>query len=88
MKQLLYFFTISLILFGLASCNINKPLASDKAQNNKTYTVDYLFEQDGCKVYRFNDDGRYVYFTNCTGEVSTAKTDSTKTQVQTIVKRR
>jgi len=39
--------------------------------------VDYLFEHDGCKVYRFYDRGNYVYFTNCRGE-AIVKTDSTE----------
>jgi hypothetical protein len=39
--------------------------------NNSTFFVDYLFEHDGCKIYRFHDCGNYVYFTNCNGETMT-----------------
>jgi hypothetical protein len=56
------------------------------AENNTTYNVRYLFEHEGGKVYRFNDADRYVYFTNCTGNIAAFKTDSTE-PVQTIVKR-
>ena len=53
------------------------PLQTRESENNETYDVDYLFEHDGCKVYRFYDRGNYVYFTNCTGE-AIVKTDSTE----------
>lgn len=36
--------------------------------NNPEFTVDLLFEHEGCKVYRFQDDGS-KYFTNCKGSV-------------------
>ena len=53
------------------------PVRQDLADNNKDYKVDYLFEHEGCKVYRFYDRGNYVYFTNCNGE-AIMKTDSTE----------
>lgn len=69
-----------LIIFSLASCGIaREPLATAPPQNNATYTVEYLFEHEGCKVYRFYDKGNYVYFTNCNGE-AIAMTDSTATR--------
>ena len=73
MKKL--FFIAITIIFG--SCFSGKPLIVEPSKNNNTYTVEYLFEHDGCKVYRFRDHGQYVYFTNCRGE-TTALTDSTK----------
>ncbi len=36
--------------------------------NNETADVVLLFEHDGIKVYRFVDDGEYVYFIDCRGE--------------------
>ena len=39
-------------------------------KNNKDYKISYLFEHDGCKVYRFFDLGNAVYFTSCNGETS------------------
>jgi hypothetical protein len=53
------------------------PLTKEAPKNNGTYKVEYLFEHEGCKVYRFRDYGQYVYFTNCNGE-AIAKTDSTE----------
>ncbi len=71
------------VFFGLSlhSCGINKPISTLAPDNNKTYQVDYLFEHDGCKVYRFQDKGRYVYFTNCTGETTSFRNDSVQTPV-------
>lgn len=63
-------------LGSLTSCTIQQPLYSRPSENNDSYRVQYLFEHDGCKVYRFYDKGNYVYFTNCNGE-TIAKTDST-----------
>ncbi len=73
MKKYFPFFTM--LIF--ASCKpTQKPLSSIRAVNNGTYTVEYLFEHAGCKVYRFFDMGNYVYFTTCNGE-AISKTDST-----------
>lgn len=71
------------IVFALTmhSCLLPQPLTNAPPANNKTYQVSYLFEHDGCKVYRFYDEGHYVYFTNCKGDVTSIKTDSTKERV-------
>lgn len=68
----------------LASCFTQRPVHTDRPYNNRDYQVDYLFEYDGCKVYRFYDRGNYVYFTNCRGE-AIAKTDSS--EIRSIGKR-
>jgi hypothetical protein len=43
--------------------------ASDGVQtvqtNNHDIHVTFLFEHDGCKVYRFMDAGNYIYYANC-----------------------
>lgn len=36
------------------------------------YTIELLFEKDGCKMYRFNDGGRNVYWSNCQGNTATS----------------
>lgn len=71
-------------VMAFASCSISRPLTSEPSQNNVTYTVQYLFEHEGCKVYRFYDRGNYVYFTNCRGE-SMAVTDSSIIKNTTIL---
>jgi hypothetical protein len=63
---------------AILSCSCypsREPIFTEETQNNADYTVDYLFEHDGCKVYRFYDKGEYIYFTNCNGE-TIRKTDS------------
>ena len=55
------------------------------AANNQDYKVDYLFEHDGCKVYRFWDGSYFVYFTNCNG-TAVARTDSTAVMNETKVR--
>lgn len=77
------FFMISLFL---SSCYSEKSLLVTPSDNNQTYKIDYLFEHDGCKVYRFYDRGNYVYFTNCNGEVTSISNDSLKTRTHTIIK--
>ncbi|MDF2192954.1 DUF4884 domain-containing protein [Paraflavitalea sp. CAU 1676] len=75
MRQLI----LILCVLSFFSCrSIHEPLYSKPSHNNRTYTVQYLFEHDGCKVYRFYDQGNYVYFTNCNGQ-AIARTDSTTT---------
>lgn len=75
-----YLFILLFMVTGtlLLSCG-GVPIMTAPSQNNDTYTVDYLFEHDGCKVYRFYDQGNYVYFTNCNGDVTSLANDSTRT---------
>ena len=58
-------------ILSLSACGIIMkapvPVSKTRPQNNSTYKVEYLFEYDGCKVYRFWD-GHDVYFTNCNGQ--------------------
>lgn len=85
MKTLVLLFTVvTMLIVGLSSCA--SPIYSRPAENNQGYTVDYLFEHDGCKVYRFRDGNSWVYFTNCTGNVTSITSDSIR--VETIVRGR
>jgi hypothetical protein len=79
---------ILLIIVVLVSCScmIHMPVAEFSSYNNSTYDLNFLFEHDGCKVYRFYDMGNYVYFTNCTGEAISIKNDSTQSRVVNVVK--
>lgn len=81
--RMLLLSVVAMFIAGLSSC-ATPTIYSKPAENNQGYTVDYLFEHDGCKVYRFYDRGNYVYFTNCTGNVTSVTSDSTR--VETIVK--
>ena len=63
-------------------------------QKLKDYDVQFLFECNGVKVYRFNDSGHYVYFTDANGMTLYQKTTRsskysyTKHRVQSINTRR
>lgn len=76
MKSIIKLFTLPLLtIIGFNSC-ASIPLKVGESENNSTYTVSYLFEHDGCKVYRFYDKGNYVYFTT-RGDVTSITNDST-----------
>jgi hypothetical protein len=60
-----------IILMILVSITVSCKYAN-KPQSQKTigeFNVEYLFENDGCKVYRFVDNGRYIYFSDCRGRI-------------------
>jgi len=77
MKPLIRTMLMLIIGCELLSCARQIPVSKANPENNKTYQVDFLFEHDGCKVYRFKDKGNTVYFTNCNGDVTSLKADST-----------
>lgn len=80
MKTKNYLMVLLLMLFLgtlFHSCFSGRPLERTYSDNNEEYKVDYLFEHDGCRVYRFKDKGNYVYFTNCNGDVTSIVNDST-----------
>ncbi len=37
---------------------------------NPDIELELLFEHDGCKIYRFSDVGRSIYYTDCRGQTS------------------
>jgi hypothetical protein len=79
MKNMIF----ALLAFSVfVGCYTQEPIARQAPRNNKTYEVEYLFEHDGCKVYRFEDRGRDVYFTSCRGE-TVSMTDSTQIRNRT-----
>jgi hypothetical protein len=32
------------------------------------FSVELLFEKDGCRMYRFKDGSQYIYWSNCSGK--------------------
>jgi hypothetical protein len=52
------------ILLVLAFIRFKDQPIEREQTNNSDYSVSYLFEKDGIKVYRFYDRGEYVYFTS------------------------
>lgn len=41
------------------------------------FNIEFLFEKDGCKMYRFKDGGRYIYWSNCDGRAEYSYYEST-----------
>ena len=50
---------------------------AQSVSHNGNYQVEFLFEKDGCKVYRFYD-GRYVYYSDCRGKIESTYTTGGK----------
>lgn len=72
-----HFLFAFLLLFAVGCRIYQQPVSSKIAENNTDYRVDFLFEHDGCRVYRFIDRGEAVYFTSCNGETTRVVPDST-----------
>ncbi len=77
MKTVIEKCLVFVILLSGYACTVQKPINSINPPNNKDYEVDYLFEHDGVKVYRFYDRGDYIYFTSLKSDVSIISNDST-----------
>lgn len=58
----------------LSSCSQDP--VSTHSTDNPNVPVAVLFETDGCKVYRFTDAGRFVYFTSCAGTTTAFHSES------------
>ena len=68
MKKILF---LLLVTLSLVSCTKNGKSVSTHSMDD--YNVQFLFECDGVKIYRFRDCGRYKYFAVGNGKM----TDST-----------
>ena len=86
MKTLFKSLPVMIISCGFFSCNHQIPISKVTPENNKTYQVDFLFEHEGCKVYRFLDSGDRVYFTNCNGDVTSIKSDTTEIRTINVIR--
>ncbi len=69
MKKLII--VLSVFLF---SCNGESDHQTTIQTSNNKYELHLLFEAEGCKVYRFSDCGRDLYYTTCEGVVSYDRT--------------
>lgn len=52
-------------LFILSGCF--KEAISHETTDINDINIELLFEKDGCKMYRFKDGMRYIYWSNCEG---------------------
>lgn len=69
------------VLLNLSSCMIQEPISVTAPENNNSYEIEYLFEHEGCKMYRFMDNGTYIYFSNCNNDVTHVLNDSVQIRV-------
>ncbi len=78
MKKILGLLLVSLFL---VSCVKD----AEHSQQRGNYNVEFLFQHDNCKVYRFYDS-RYIYYTDCGCGSSTITTHREgKTDVLDVV---
>lgn len=70
MKALLAAVLVCVVLAGCAKAG--QPVDVQGAVAGTDYEVAFLFERDGCRVYRFKDE-RSHYFTTCGEAVTTWK---------------
>lgn len=70
MKKLILVLLATTMIVGCK--NNGTPVKTTDSENN--FNVVKLFEVDGISVYRFNDGGKSVYFTNSNGKVQSIST--------------
>lgn len=72
---------VLVLLFGLTGCD--KKIAPDTKQQRQErefyakqtdFQITYLFNEDGCNVYRFHDRQASHYFVSCKGNTTTEYT--------------
>lgn len=64
MRKLIF---LILIIIGLSSCEEGKPQHISVKESKESFDIEFLFEVDSIKVYRFRDGGRNVYFSSSEG---------------------
>jgi hypothetical protein len=73
---------ILVLLIFIVACE--KTPVSEAPTNNVDIPVALMFTHDGCNVYRFYDDGRNHYYTDCNGTQNTYIEPCGKNCVNTI----
>lgn len=59
-------YTTILIVAAMFVAGCDKPQPQEtKRSSNPNYSVNLLFEHEGCRVYAFDDNGQTVYYANC-----------------------
>ncbi len=74
------FIALGVIIFGACT---NEPISSERVGKDSEIKVDYLFQKDGVKVYRFLDGGRVHYFTT-NGETISTQTEGKQSYQENI----
>lgn len=63
--KLSYALYTACVFLTLTSCSGRGD--AKNAVRDGDFKIEFLFEKDGCKMYRFKDGGRYIYWSNCDG---------------------
>ena len=74
------FIALGVIIFGACT---SEPISSERVGKDSEIKVDYLFQKDGVKVYRFIDGGRVHYFTT-NGETISTQTEGKQSYQENI----
>lgn len=69
-KLLLLILAIGPFILMLIFNGCENPAERVVESTNSHFKVELLFEHDGVKVYRFFDNGRFIYYTNARGQTS------------------
>jgi len=76
--RILAFAAAALALSGCA-----RDAVETSRTDNPGLLVEKLFEHEGCTMYRFQDAGSYVYYSNCQGSTQFPHGEHDKNQVST-----
>lgn len=71
-SPIVFFLYLTICLFIIGCDKKGTPQTVSDALDD--FRVEKLFKKDRCTVYRFSDDGRFHYFTDCTETISTIST--------------
>jgi hypothetical protein len=66
---------VFVIIITAIACDNRQPMKVEQTENTE-YKVELLFVHNGCNIYRFEDQGRYIYYTDCRGKVEYSYTVS------------
>jgi hypothetical protein len=75
------FIMVGAMIFGACS---NDPMSKERLGKDDGFEVEYLFEKDGVKMYRFFDVGHYHYFTTKGETISVQRVDKNTTYNENI----
>jgi hypothetical protein len=75
---------LSIAIFFLTINTAGCKSTSEKTIKINQYEVEFLFEIDKCKMYRFYDAGRNHYFLTAPGETSASWNDGDNNRTENI----
>lgn len=59
---------IAILIAILVECGVQEQ--GKENTSNPNIQIDFLFEHDGCRIYRFFDAGKRYFFSDCRGRIS------------------